>query len=446
MFNKILIANRGEIAIRIIRTCKSLGIKTVAVYSEIDKNALHTKLADESICIGPAKSKDSYLNMNRIITAAQLTNADAIHPGFGFLSENSKFVDLCKENNITFIGPSSEVIDLMGNKSNAKNTMIKAGVPVVPGTEDPVYDAEVGKKLADEMGYPVIVKASSGGGGKGMRIIENSTEFIEGFNVAQGESVNAFADNTMYIEKYIRNPRHIEVQILADKYGNVVHLGERDCSIQRLHQKMIEESPSPAIGDELRKVLGETAVKAAKAAHYENAGTVEFLLDENGDYYFIEMNTRIQVEHPVTEMVTGIDLIKQQILIAAGQKLAYTQDDIQIKGHAIECRINAENTLKNFMPAPGKINAVHFPGGFDVRVDTALYAGYVLPATYDSMIAKVIVHGSNRKEAIEKMKAALDELVISGVETNANFQYSIMNNPTYVNGEATTGFIKDLLS
>lgn len=446
MFNKILIANRGEIAIRIIRTCKSLGIKTVAVYSEIDKNALHTKLADESICIGPAKSKDSYLNMNRIITAAQLTNADAIHPGFGFLSENSKFVDLCKENNITFIGPSSEVIDLMGNKSNAKNTMIKAGVPVVPGTEDPVYDAEVGKKLADEMGYPVIVKASSGGGGKGMRIIENSTEFIEGFNVAQGESVNAFADNTMYIEKYIRNPRHIEVQILADKYGNVVHLGERDCSIQRLHQKMIEESPSPAINDELRKVLGETAVKAAKAANYENAGTVEFLLDENGDYYFIEMNTRIQVEHPVTEMVTGIDLIKQQILIAAGQKLVYTQDDIQIKGHAIECRINAENTLKNFMPAPGKINAVHFPGGFDVRVDTALYAGYVLPATYDSMIAKVIVHGSNRKEAIEKMKAALDELVISGVETNANFQYSIMNNPTYVNGEATTGFIKDLLS
>ena len=446
MFNKILIANRGEIAIRIIRTCKSLGIKTVAVYSEIDKNALHTKLADESICIGPAKSKDSYLNMNRIITAAQLTNADAIHPGFGFLSENSKFVDLCKENNITFIGPSSEVIDLMGNKSNAKNTMIKAGVPVVPGTEDPVYDAEVGKKLADEMGYPVIVKASSGGGGKGMRIIENSTEFIEGFNVAQGESVNAFADNTMYIEKYIRNPRHIEVQILADKYGNVVHLGERDCSIQRLHQKMIEESPSPAINDELRKVLGETAVKAAKAANYENAGTVEFLLDENGDYYFIEMNTRIQVEHPVTEMVTGIDLIKQQILIAAGQKLAYTQDDIQIKGHAIECRINAENTLKNFMPAPGKINAVHFPGGFNVRVDTALYAGYVLPATYDSMIAKVIVHGSNRKEANEKMKAALDELVISGVETNANFQYSIMNNPTYVNGEATTGFIKDLLS
>ena len=446
MFNKILIANRGEIAIRIIRTCKSLGIKTVAVYSEIDKNALHTKLADESICIGPAKSKDSYLNMNRIITAAQLTNADAIHPGFGFLSENSKFVDLCKENNITFIGPSSEVIDLMGNKSNAKNTMIKAGVPVVPGTEDPVYDAEVGKKLADEMGYPVIVKASSGGGGKGMRIIENSTEFIEGFNVAQGESINAFADNTMYIEKYIRNPRHIEVQILADKYGNVVHLGERDCSIQRLHQKMIEESPSPAINDELRKVLGETAVKAAKAANYENAGTVEFLLDENGDYYFIEMNTRIQVEHPVTEMVTGIDLIKQQILIAAGQKLSYTQDDIQIKGHAIECRINAENTLKNFMPAPGKINAVHFPGGFDVRVDTALYAGYVLPATYDSMIAKVIVHGSNRKEAIEKMKAALDELVISGVETNANFQYSIMNNPTYVNGEATTGFIKDLLS
>ena len=446
MFNKILIANRGEIAVRIIRACKALGIKTVAVYSEIDKNALHTKLADESMCIGPSQSKYSYLDMNRIITAAKLTNADAIHPGFGFLSENSKFVDLCKENNITFIGPSGEVIDLMGNKSNAKNTMIKAGVPVVPGTEDPVYDAEVGKKLADEMGYPVIVKASSGGGGKGMRIVEHSEAFIEEFNVAQGESVNAFGDNTMYIEKYIRNPRHVEVQILADKYGNVIHLGERDCSIQRLHQKMIEESPSPAISDDLRTVLGETAVKAAKAANYENAGTVEFLLDSEGNYYFIEMNTRIQVEHPVTEMVTGVDLVKQQILIAAGQKLAYTQDDIKIKGHAIECRINAENTLKNFMPAPGKINALHFPGGFGVRVETALYAGYELPALYDSMIAKIIVHGSDRQEAIQKMKAALDELVINGVETNANFQYSIMDNPVYVAGEATTGFMKDLLS
>lgn len=446
MFNKILIANRGEIAVRIIRACKALGIKTVAVYSEIDKNALHTKLADESMCIGPSQSKYSYLDMNRIITAAKLTNADAIHPGFGFLSENSKFVDLCKENNITFIGPSGEVIDLMGNKSNAKNTMIKAGVPVVPGTEDPVYDAEVGKKLADEMGYPVIVKASSGGGGKGMRIVEHSEAFIEEFNVAQGESVNAFGDNTMYIEKYIRNPRHVEVQILADKYGNVIHLGERDCSIQRLHQKMIEESPSPAISDDLRTVLGETAVKAAKAANYENAGTVEFLLDSEGNYYFIEMNTRIQVEHPVTEMVTGVDLVKQQILIAAGQKLSYTQDDIKIKGHAIECRINAENTLKNFMPAPGKINALHFPGGFGVRVETALYAGYELPALYDSMIAKIIVHGSDRQEAIQKMKAALDELVINGVETNANFQYSIMDNPVYVAGEATTGFMKDLLS
>lgn len=446
MFSKILIANRGEIAVRIIRACKTLGIKTVAVYSEIDKNALHTKLADESICIGPAKSKESYLDMNRIITAALLTKADAIHPGFGFLSENSKFVDLCKENNIAFIGPSSEVIDLMGNKSNAKNTMIKAGVPVIPGTEDPVYDAEIGKKLADEMGYPVIVKASSGGGGKGMRIIERPGEFIENFNVAQGESVNAFGDNTMYIEKYIRNPRHIEVQILADKYGNVIHLGERDCSIQRLHQKMIEESPSPATDKNLRLTLGETAVRAAKAVNYENAGTVEFLLDSDGNYYFMEMNTRIQVEHPVTEMVTGIDLVKQQILIAAGEKLSYTQNDIKIKGHAIECRINAENTLKNFMPAPGKINALHFPGGFGVRVDTALYSGYELPATYDSMIAKIIVHGNDRLEAIQKMKTALDELVINGVETNANFQYSIMNNPVYINGEATTGFMEDLLS
>ncbi len=445
MFNKILIANRGEIAVRIIRACKTLGIKTVAVYSQVDENSLHTVLSDEKICIGSGNPRESYLDMTKIVSAALISGAEAIHPGFGFLSERSDFVNLCKENNIKFIGPDSKIIDSMGNKSKARNTMIDAGVPVVPGSKEPVFESEDGKKIADEIGYPVIVKASSGGGGKGMRIVEEDDDFEKLFNLAQIESVNAFNDNTMYVEKYIKNPKHIEVQILGDSYGNVVHLGERDCSIQRNHQKMIEESPSPAISSEIRQKLGEIAVRAAKAVNYENAGTIEFLMDENLDFYFIEMNTRIQVEHPVTEMVTGIDLIKEQIKIAYGEKLSFTQDDVEIKGHAIECRINAENPANNFLPCPGEITSLNFPGGNGVRVDTFVYSGYKIPMNYDSMIGKIIVHGCDRKEAIEKMKMALDELVVGGIETNANFQYSLMNNPTYVDGNANTGFIEELL-
>ncbi len=445
MFNKILIANRGEIAVRIIRACKTLGIKTVAVYSQVDENSLHTVLADEKICIGPGNSRESYLDMTKIVSAALISGAEAIHPGFGFLSERSDFVDLCKENNIKFIGPDSKIIDSMGNKSKARNTMMEAGVPVVPGSKEPVFESEDGKKIADEIGYPVIVKASSGGGGKGMRIVEQDADFEKLFNLAQIESVNAFNDNTMYVEKYIKNPKHIEVQILGDSHGNVVHLGERDCSIQRNHQKMIEESPSPAISSEIRQKLGEIAVRAAKAVNYENAGTIEFLMDENFNFYFIEMNTRIQVEHPVTEMVTGIDLIKEQIKIAYGEKLSFTQDDIEIKGHAIECRINAENPANNFLPCPGKITSLNLPGGNGVRVDTFVYSGYEIPMNYDSMIGKIIVHGCDRKEAVGKMKMALDELVVGGIETNANFQYSLMNNPVYVEGKANTGFIEELL-
>ena len=445
MFNKILIANRGEIAVRIIRACKTLGIKTVAVYSQVDENSLHTVLADEKVCIGPGNSRESYLDMTKIISAALISGAEAIHPGFGFLSERSDFVDLCKENNIKFIGPDSKIIDSMGNKSKARNTMIEAGVPVVPGSKEPVFESEDGKKIADEIGYPVIVKASSGGGGKGMRIVDEDSDFEKLFNLAQIESVNAFNDNTMYVEKYIKNPKHIEVQILGDSPGNVVHLGERDCSIQRNHQKMIEESPSAAISSEIRQKLGEIAVRAAKAVNYENAGTIEFLMDKDFNFYFIEMNTRIQVEHPVTEMVTGIDLIKEQIKIAYGEKLSFTQDDIEIKGHAIECRINAENPADNFLPCPGKITSLNLPGGNGVRVDTFVYSGYKIPMNYDSMIGKIIVHGCNRKEAIEKMKMALDELVVGGIKTNVNFQYSIVNNPVYVEGKANTGFIEELL-
>lgn len=445
MIQKVLIANRGEIAVRIIRACKMLGIQTVAVYSTADETALHTRLADEKVCIGPGSAKDSYLNMERIIMAALGTNADAIHPGFGFLSENSDFVRLCEENNITFIGPSAQVIDRMGNKSNARNTMMEANVPVIPGTKEPIYEAPIGKEFADSIGYPVIVKASSGGGGKGMRIVERSEDFEDQFQVAQRESIASFADNTMYIEKYIRNPKHIEVQILGDKYGNVVYLGERDCSIQRKHQKMIEESPSPAVSEELRKEMGETAVRAAKAVGYENAGTIEFLFDSDGKYYFMEMNTRIQVEHPVTEAVTGLDLIQLQIQVASGIPLSITQENIKLTGHAIECRINAESPAKNFMPAPGKVTALHFPGGYGVRVDSALYSGYAIPPLYDSMIAKVIVHGKDRHEAIQRMKAALDEMVILGIETNAAFQYTILNHPVFESGSTTTGFLEELL-
>ena len=443
MFRKILIANRGEIAVRIIRACREMGIKTVAVYSEADAEALHTQLADEAVCIGPANSTESYLNMERILSATIITGAEAIHPGFGFLSENSKFAKMCDECNITFIGPSAELIDKMGNKSEARSTMIAAGVPVTPGTTEPVYEAAVGREIADKMGYPVIIKASSGGGGKGMRIAESSEEFEVNFNTAQRESVNAFGDDTMYIEKYITSPRHIEFQIVADKHGNVVHLGERDCSVQRKHQKMIEESPSVAINEELRQKMGETAVRAAKAVGYESAGTIEFLLDKSGEFYFMEMNTRIQVEHPVTEMVTGLDLIKEQIRIAEGLELSVKQDDIKVNGHAIECRINAENPSKNFMPCPGKITNIHFPGGNGVRIDSAIYNGYKIPANYDSMICKIIVHDKDRTSAIYKMQSVLGELVIEGIDTNIDFQFDLIGNERFRSGDINTHFIHD---
>lgn len=443
MFQKILIANRGEIAVRIIRACREMGILSVAVYSEADRDALHTQLADEAVCIGTAAPADSYLNMERILSAAIATKAQAIHPGFGFLSENEHFADMCVKCGIAFIGPAGELIGKMGNKSQARATMMEAKVPVVPGTKEPVFEAARGLEIADDMGYPVMIKASSGGGGKGMRIAKSREEFENHFQLAQQESVNAFGDNTMYIEKYIEKPRHIEIQILADRYGNTVWLGERDCSIQRRHQKMMEESPCVAIDDALRQRMGQTAVKAAKAVKYENAGTIEFLLDADKNFYFMEMNTRIQVEHPVTEMVTGIDLVKEQIRIAAGERLKINQEDIQLKGHAIECRINAENPEKNFMPCPGTIEELHFPGGNGVRIESALYNGYTIPACYDSMVAKVIVHGEDREDAIRKMRSALGEVVIDGITTNLDFQYEILSHPVFLSGEVNTHFIPD---
>ena len=444
MFRSILIANRGEIAVRIIRACRNMGIKSIAVYSKEDKDSLHVQLADRRVCIGEGPAKNSYLNMERIISAAKNTDADAIHPGFGFLSENADFVRLCKENGIAFIGPSAEVIDSMGNKSNARKTMMEAGVPVVPGTKEPVYDAATGEKLADEIGYPVMIKASSGGGGKGMRVSRSKEDFEFNFNTAQRESANAFGDDTMYIEKFIENPRHVEIQIMADSHGNVVALGERDCSVQRNHQKLIEESPSVALSDELRKKMGDAAVKAAKAAGYENAGTIEFLLEKSGNFYFMEMNTRIQVEHPVTEWVTGVDLVKEQIRIASGQKLSYTQEDIRLTGHAIECRINAENPEKGFRPSPGTITDMYLPGGKGIRIDSAIYSGYTIPPYYDSMVAKLIVWAKNRQEAIRKMQSALGEVIIEGIDTNVDYQYGIVNHPDYIEGNIDIEFIERL--
>lgn len=444
MINKVLIANRGEIAVRIIRACREMGIETVAVYSEADASALHVQLADEAVCIGPSASKDSYLNMENIISATVISGADAIHPGFGFLSENARFAEMCRQCHITFIGPSPELIHRMGNKSEARKTMMEAGVPVVPGTKEPVFEAAEGKKIADAMGYPVMIKASSGGGGKGMRIAASSEEFEENFRLAQMESVSSFNDDTMYIEKYIEAPRHIEFQILGDAYGHVIHLGERDCSIQRRHQKVLEESPSPAMTEELRKKMGDTAIRAAKAVGYESAGTIEFLLDKNENFYFMEMNTRIQVEHPVTESVTNVDLIKSQIRIASGEALNIRQEDVVFKGHAIECRINAENPEKNFRPSPGKINHLHLPGGKGIRVDTAVYAGYTIPSYYDSMIAKVIVLGKSRNEAIKKMKSALSEFIVGGIDTNVDFQMEIMNNAGFQSGDFSTDFIEQM--
>lgn len=442
MFQKILIANRGEIALRIIRACRELGIKSVAVFSEADRDSLHTMLADEAICIGPAPSTKSYLDMSRILSAALAIGADAIHPGFGFLSENAKFAKHCDECNIKFIGPSSDIISMMGDKAAARNTMIKAGVPVVPGMEGAVVDVEEAEQIAKEIGFPLMIKAAAGGGGKGMRISYGIDDFREKFITAQQESIKGFSDDSMYMEKYIEKPRHIEFQILADEHGNVVHLGERDCSIQRRHQKVIEEAPSIAIDEKLRKSMGEAAIKAAKACSYINAGTIEFLLDKDKNFYFMEMNTRIQVEHPVTELVTGVDLIKAQINIAAGKPLGLKQEDIVIRGHAIECRINAENPKFNFRPSPGTIKNLHLANGNGVRVDSHIYVGYKIPPNYDSMLLKLIVYAKDRDEAIAKMSSALGEMVIEGVDTNIDFDYEIINHEAYKNGDTDTHFIE----
>ena len=441
MFKRILIANRGEIAVRIIRACREMGIRTVAVYSQADRNAVHVGLADEAVCIGKAEASDSYLNMERIISAAIAVEAEAIHPGFGFLSENAEFVQMCEQHHITFIGPSSELISRMGNKSEAKKTMKQAGVPVVPGTEEPVYDLEEAKREAERIGYPVMIKASSGGGGKGMRVARSREEFAVSFQAAQQESIRAFADDSMYLERYVQNPRHVEVQIMADKYGQVIQLGERDCSIQRRHQKMIEESPSPALTDEIRKKIRSTAVQAAKVVNYESAGTIEFLLDDSGEFFFMEMNTRIQVEHPVSELISGVDLIREQIMVAAGEALSVAQEDILFRGHAIECRINAEDPIRGFLPCPGTITHLHLPGGNGVRIDTAIYEGYQIPPNYDSMLVKVITYDRDRKTAIRKMIRALDEMEIEGVETNLEFQYDILHQKDFQEGNFTTDFI-----
>ena len=441
MIRKVLIANRGEIAVRVIRACKEMGIKTVAIYSEADKEAMHTQLADESICVGTPKSKDSYLNESNIISAAVITKCNAIHPGFGFLSEKAEFAAICEECNIKFIGPSSEVINLMGNKSKAREIMSKAGVPIVPGSDGLVKSFKEAKIEAKRIGYPVMLKASAGGGGKGIRIVHKEDELENSFFTAKSEAQINFGDDSVYMEKFIENPRHIEFQILADSFGNVVHLGERDCSVQRRNQKLLEEAPSSILSDELREKMGRAAVDAAKAVGYTNAGTIEFLVDKHKNFYFMEMNTRIQVEHPVTEMVTSVDIVKEQLRIANGEKLSINQEDINVKGHSIECRINAENPNKNFAPSPGKIEFLNVPGGNGIRVDTAVYPGYTIPPVYDSMIAKVIVHGNNREEAINKMIRALDEFVIQGVECNIDFQIDILNNERFKLGIFDTSFI-----
>lgn len=439
--NKILIANRGEIAVRIIRACKEMNIKTVAVYSEADKDALHTRLADEAICIGPAESSKSYLNIKAIIEAASITGADSIHPGFGFLSENSKFAKICEESNIKFIGPSAEVIELLGNKSNAKELMVKAGVPVIPGSNGSIKSLEQAKSIADKIGYPIMIKAAAGGGGKGIRIVNFPEELENNYNIVRQEAKISFNDDELYIEKFVKNPRHVEVQVLADEHGNIVHLGERDCSIQRNHQKIIEETPSTLLDDKLRAKIGESAVKAAKSAGYTSCGTIEFLVDSDKNFYFMEMNTRIQVEHPITEMRTGIDIVKEQIKIAAGEKLKFKQKDIEFRGFSIEARINAENPDKNFRPCPGKISGLNLPGGNGIRIDTGIYEGYTIPFYYDSMIAKIIVYGTTRNEAIAKMKRALEELVIEGVDTNQDFVFKIIRNPDFIRGDFDTSFI-----
>ena len=445
--NKILIANRGEIAVRIIRACKEMNIKTVAVYSDIDKDSMHTRLADESICIGPANSNKSYLNFKNIIEAANITGADGIHPGFGFLSENSKFAKICEESNIKFIGPSYKVIEAMGNKAKAKEMFKNAGIPVIPGSDGSIKGISEAMQLAEKIGYPVMLKAANGGGGKGIRIVNNQEELEENYDIVKQEAKVSFSDDEIYMEKYIENPRHIEIQILADQHGNVIQLGERDCTIQRKNQKILEETPSPVIDQKLRNKLGEIAVKVAKVAEYTNAGTVEFLVDKNKNFYFMEMNTRIQVEHPITEENTGIDLIKEQIRIAADEPLRFKQSKINPVGHSIECRINAENPLLQFRPSPGKITGLNLPGGNGIRIDTAIYEGYQIPPNYDSMIAKLIVHGNSRNEAIAKMKRALEEFVIEGVDTNIDFLLRIITNLNFIRGNYDTSFIeKEILN
>ena len=445
MFRKILIANRGEIAVRIIRAARELGIDTVAVHSTADKEALHTLLADEAVCIGPAKSTDSYLNMNAVLSAAVLTGAEAIHPGFGFLSENSKFATMCEEVGIKFIGPSGAVMDLMGDKINARAQMIKAKVPVIPGSDGEVHTSEEALEVAEKIGYPVMLKASAGGGGKGIRKVEKAEDLVAAFESASSEAKAAFGNGAMYMERVIYPARHIEVQILADQQGHVVHLGERDCSLQRNNQKVLEESPSVAIGKTLRQQIGEAAVRAAESVGYENAGTIEFLLDEaKSEFYFMEMNTRVQVEHPVTEFVTGVDIVKEQIKIADGQELSFSQEDVEIRGHAIECRINAENPAFNFAPSPGKISNLYLPsGGVGLRVDSAVYPGYTIPPYYDSMIAKIIVHGENRFDALMKMQRALYELEIDGVVTNSSFQLDLISDPNVIAGDYDTAFLME---
>ena len=441
MFSKVLIANRGEIAVRIIRACRELGIPTVAVCSEADRTALHAQIADETVCVGPAPSKDSYLNMQSILAACDLSGADAVHPGFGFLSENAAFARLCARCGVTFIGPSPEAMDAMGDKAQAKKTMKAAGVPVVPGSDGEISSVEEAKKIAGEIGYPVMVKASAGGGGRGIRKVFSPDELEGAILAAKQEAGSFFGSDGIYLEKFIENPRHVEIQILCDRQGNAVHLGERDCSMQRRNQKVLEECPSPAVDASLRQKMGEAAIKAALAVGYEGAGTIEFLLDRSGDFYFMEMNTRIQVEHPITEAVTGVDLVKQQVLIADGHPLPFAQKDIEMRGHAIECRINAENPALDFRPSPGKIEGLYLPGGPGIRIDSAVYAGYTIPPYYDSMIGKLIAFAPTRKEAIAKMKWALAEFLVDGVDTNIEFQLQLIGTPEFQSGEYDNGYL-----
>ena len=441
MLKKVLIANRGEIAVRIIRACREMGIRTVAIYSEVDKNALHTKLADEAVCIGPAPSSKSYLNMKGILEAACLTGADSIHPGFGFLSENSNFAKICEEMGIKFIGPNYKLIELLGNKSKAKETMKRAGVPVVPGSDGLIYSKEQAVNLAEKIKYPVMLKASAGGGGRGIRVAYNKEQLEKEYDLVKQEAKISFNDDSIYLEKFVENPRHVEIQVLGDEHGNAVHLGERDCSIQRRNQKVLEETPSSILDEKTRKKMGDVAVKAVKEIGYTNAGTIEFLVDKNKDFYFMEMNTRVQVEHPVTEMVTGIDIIKEQIKIASGEKLSFDQKDIVFTGHSMEARINAENPDKNFMPCPGTVTELHLPGGNGVRIDTAIYTGYTIPSTYDSMIAKIIVHGKDRNESIAKLKSAISELVVDGITTNTEFILKILDDEDFRKNNYDTSFI-----